>query len=51
MASSVYPDMKSTGVPASFMISQAALETGWGRKEIRHADGSSAHKYRCSSAS
>ena len=33
----------STGVPASFMISQAALETGWGRKEIRHADGSSAH--------
>ena len=33
----------TTGVPASFMISQAALETGWGRKEIRHADGSSAH--------
>ena len=33
----------STGVPASFMISQAALETGWGRKEIRHADGSSAN--------
>lgn len=29
-----------TGIPASFMISQAALETGWGRKEIRHADGS-----------
>jgi flagellar protein FlgJ len=28
-----------TGVPAAFMISQAALETGWGRKEIRHADG------------
>jgi flagellar protein FlgJ len=22
------------------MVSQAALETGWGRKEIRHADGS-----------
>ena len=30
-----------TGIPAEFMISQAALETGWGRKEIRHADGSS----------
>jgi peptidoglycan hydrolase FlgJ len=30
----------STGIPAEFMISQAALETGWGRKEIRHADGS-----------
>ncbi|HEY6135181.1 MAG TPA: flagellar assembly peptidoglycan hydrolase FlgJ [Rubrivivax sp.] len=28
-----------TGIPAEFMISQAALETGWGRKEIRHADG------------
>lgn len=33
----------ATGIPASFMISQAALETGWGRKEIRHADGSSAN--------
>ncbi|MCK7501200.1 MAG: hypothetical protein MZW92_72060 [Comamonadaceae bacterium] len=21
------------------MVAQAALETGWGRKEIRHADG------------
>jgi peptidoglycan hydrolase FlgJ len=29
-----------TGIPASFMVSQAALETGWGRKEIRHTDGS-----------
>ncbi len=28
-----------TGIPAEFMISQAALETGWGRKEIRHVDG------------
>jgi flagellar protein FlgJ len=28
-----------TGIPAAFMMSQAALETGWGRKEIRHADG------------
>lgn len=28
-----------TGIPASFMVSQAALETGWGRKEIRHSDG------------
>ena len=28
-----------TGIPATFMVSQAALETGWGRKEIRHADG------------
>jgi flagellar protein FlgJ len=29
----------ATGIPASFMVSQAALETGWGRKEINHADG------------
>lgn len=32
----------ATGIPAAFMVSQAALETGWGRKEIRHADGSPA---------
>ena len=31
-----------TGIPAAFMVSQAALETGWGRREIRHADGSPA---------
>jgi flagellar protein FlgJ len=31
----------ASGVPATFMLSQAALETGWGRKEIRNADGSS----------
>lgn len=34
---------KASGIPASFMIAQAAHETGWGRKEIRQADGSSAH--------
>jgi flagellar protein FlgJ len=33
----------ATGIPADFMISQAALETGWGKKEIHNADGSSAH--------
>ena len=32
-----------TGIPAAFMVSQAALETGWGRKEILHADGSPSH--------
>lgn len=30
----------STGIPASFMVAQAAHETGWGRKDIRMADGS-----------
>ena len=34
---------KRTGIPAAFMISKAALETGWGRKEIRHSDGSTAY--------
>ena len=31
---------QATGIPASFMIGQAGHETGWGRSEIRHADGS-----------
>ena len=32
----------ATGIPATFMVAQAAHETGWGRKEIRHADGTPA---------
>jgi len=32
-----------SGIPAAFMIGQAAHETGWGRHEIRNADGSSSH--------
>ena len=28
-------------IPASFMVAQAAHETGWGKKDIRMADGSS----------
>jgi len=34
---------KETGVPASLMMSQAALESGWGRHEIRMTDGSKSH--------
>ncbi|MDW8337372.1 MAG: flagellar assembly peptidoglycan hydrolase FlgJ, partial [Tepidimonas sp.] len=30
---------RETGLPAAFMIGQAAHETGWGRSEIRTADG------------
>lgn len=30
----------TSGIPASFMVAQAAHETGWGKKEIRMADGS-----------
>ena len=32
-----------TGIPAAFMVAQAAHETAWGRHEIRNADGSSSH--------
>ena len=32
-----------TGIPAAFMIAQAAHESGWGRREIRNADGSPSH--------
>jgi flagellar protein FlgJ len=31
-----------TGVPAKFMIGQAALESGWGKKEIKDSSGQSA---------
>jgi len=30
---------RSTGIPAQFMVAQAALETGWGKSEPRLADG------------
>lgn len=33
----------SSGIPAQFMMGQAALETGWGRAEIRGADGQNSH--------
>ena len=29
-----------TGIPASFMVAQAAHESGWGKRDIRNADGS-----------
>ncbi len=32
---------RATGIPAHFMVAQAALETGWGKSEPRRADGSS----------
>jgi flagellar protein FlgJ len=31
---------RATGVPAQFLVAQAALESGWGRHEIRRDDGS-----------
>lgn len=32
-----------TGIPAKFMIGQAALESGWGKREIVAADGTRSH--------
>ena len=34
---------RATGIPAKFMLGQAALESGWGKREIKHADGSASH--------
>jgi flagellar protein FlgJ len=31
---------RQTGVPASFILGQAALESGWGKGQIRNPDGS-----------
>jgi flagellar protein FlgJ len=30
---------QDSGIPASYMMGQAAHETGWGRSEIKHANG------------
>lgn len=32
-----------SGIPSSFMLGQAAHESGWGRREILNADGSTSH--------
>ena len=34
---------RSTGIPPQFLVGHSALESGWGRSEIRKADGSSSH--------
>ena len=34
---------RESGIPASYMIGQAGHETGWGKSEIRHADGAPSH--------
>jgi flagellar protein FlgJ len=33
----------ATGIPAAFMLAQAALETGWGKHEIIGRDGTNSH--------
>ncbi|KNZ34373.1 MAG: glucosaminidase [Methylibium sp. NZG] len=32
-----------SGIPASYMVAQAAHESGWGKREILNADGSTSH--------
>ena len=39
MSSYAQQASNATGLPAQFMLGQAALETGWGKKEIKGADG------------
>ncbi len=34
---------RETGIPAHFMIAQAALETGWGKYQLRNANGQPSH--------
>ncbi|RQS18807.1 flagellar assembly peptidoglycan hydrolase FlgJ [Burkholderia sp. Bp8992] len=33
----------TTGIPARFIVGQAALESGWGKREIRASDGSTSY--------
>ncbi|WP_114815256.1 flagellar assembly peptidoglycan hydrolase FlgJ [Paraburkholderia kururiensis] len=33
----------ATGIPARFIIGQAALESGWGKREITNSDGTPSH--------
>jgi len=34
---------QTTGIPSSFILAQAAIESGWGKREITKADGTSSH--------
>ena len=34
---------RELGIPARVLIAQAALETGWGKRQIKNADGSDSH--------
>lgn len=34
---------QETGIPAQLMVGQAALESGWGKREIKMADGTNSH--------
>ncbi|WDD95603.1 flagellar assembly peptidoglycan hydrolase FlgJ [Burkholderia sp. FERM BP-3421] len=43
MAAPAQAASAATGIPARFIVGQAALESGWGKREIRGSDGSTSH--------
>jgi flagellar protein FlgJ len=43
MAPAALAAAQTSGVPARLILGQAALESGWGKREIRHPDGRSSH--------
>jgi len=43
LASHAEEASRATGIPAKFMLGQAALESGWGKREIKGRDGSNSH--------
>ncbi len=43
LASEAEEASRSTGIPAKFMLGQAALESGWGKRQIVAADGTPSH--------
>lgn len=43
LASHAEEASRTTGIPAKFMLGQAALESGWGKREIVAADGTPSH--------
>lgn len=43
LRSSAEQASRTTGIPAHHILGQAALESGWGKREIRMPDGSTSH--------
>ncbi|MBP0621137.1 flagellar assembly peptidoglycan hydrolase FlgJ [Cupriavidus consociatus] len=43
MAAPAEAASRASGVPARLIVGQAALESGWGQREILHADGSTTY--------
>lgn len=43
MSDAVQVAAQNSGIPAKLILSQAALESGWGQREILHADGTTTH--------